>query len=327
MIIPTYNKSRYLEYTLTGFLKQSFPHFEMIIIDDGSTDLTREVVRRFETRLSIKYVHQPNRGRSAARNNGLERAANDIVVFNDDDRIPAPDYMAGHIRTIQQAEQAKIVSIGYKRTVLSRFYPEISPYYVSKRENLLLTYAHFFERNPEMIGKFQQGQPFDLFTCGQLEDDPNGVLERYYLYDGIENFKWDTMEFGDKLTGFHFDWACATTGNMAFNAARSNNLRFDESYLGWGIEDNDFSYQLKLAGYEYALAKSAVNYHQEHPRESVDQEKGLTNVDRFIRKFDTIETYLYKKIQQGDVRMIEAHRMLQKFSEAQTRGREYAAEY
>jgi len=87
VIIPVYNGERFLEDAVHEVHKQGDPNYELIVVDDGSTDGTRELAERFAE--AIQYVHQDNRGPAAARNVGLERARGDYVAFLDvDDQWP-----------------------------------------------------------------------------------------------------------------------------------------------------------------------------------------------------------------------------------------------
>src|SRR4029077_3096043 len=86
IIIPTYNKSRYLRQTLQSLLAQRHaPTFEVIVIDDGSQDDTVQVVAAIEAGFPLRYLRAPtNRGRAAVRNMGLERARGAVAIFLDD---------------------------------------------------------------------------------------------------------------------------------------------------------------------------------------------------------------------------------------------------
>jgi glycosyltransferase involved in cell wall biosynthesis len=87
IIIPTYNCAAYLSDAIGSALLQSAVPMEVIVVDDGSTDSTPDVIRRFEGK--VTYMRQDNAGVSAARNAGLQRAAGDWVAFLDsDDRLP-----------------------------------------------------------------------------------------------------------------------------------------------------------------------------------------------------------------------------------------------
>ena len=117
VIIPTYNKCKFLDLTLAGFLLQSYENFELIIIDDGSSDMTREVVRKYESKLDIRYIYKNNGGRSSARNYALKMDLGEYIIFNDDDRIPSPDLIKYHMDKLEKNN--KLVTIGYKHEILS----------------------------------------------------------------------------------------------------------------------------------------------------------------------------------------------------------------
>lgn len=83
IIIPTYNYGRYLAKAIRSCLEQTYGNLEIVIVDDGSTDDTREIVQGFDDR--VVYVFQQNQGVSAARNSGLDRASGAFVAFLDAD--------------------------------------------------------------------------------------------------------------------------------------------------------------------------------------------------------------------------------------------------
>lgn len=96
IIIPAYNTGRYLEPTIRSALDQTWPHIEVIVVDDGSTDGSLEVARRFEgPRLHV--IVQKNRGSCAARNTGARAARGDYVQFLDHDDLLAPDKIANQL--------------------------------------------------------------------------------------------------------------------------------------------------------------------------------------------------------------------------------------
>jgi len=94
VIIPTYNRSQFLSEALESVLAQSVFQsrkysFEIIIIDDGSTDDTRRVVERFSG--PINYYYQTHQGVSRARNHGLEKARGELIAFLDSDDLWLPE--------------------------------------------------------------------------------------------------------------------------------------------------------------------------------------------------------------------------------------------
>jgi len=89
IIIPTFNRGELTARAVESVLAQTYPAYEIVVIDDGSTDNTRELLlRRFENR--IRYVYQTNRGPGAARNTGIYEAGQEWVAFLDSDDVWLP---------------------------------------------------------------------------------------------------------------------------------------------------------------------------------------------------------------------------------------------
>lgn len=85
VILPTYNRAASIDRAIESVLNQTYRDFELIIVDDGSTDDTEEVVKRFSDDRVHYTRHQVNRGASAARNIGLEMAKGELIAFQDSD--------------------------------------------------------------------------------------------------------------------------------------------------------------------------------------------------------------------------------------------------
>jgi glycosyltransferase involved in cell wall biosynthesis len=103
VIIPTYNRKAWLLQTLESLASQSYPpaRFEVLVIDDGSTDDTA-LVAAMDFPFRLKYVWQENQGDAAARNTGVLHSQADVLVFIDDDIILAPEYLRYLVREHQQ---------------------------------------------------------------------------------------------------------------------------------------------------------------------------------------------------------------------------------
>jgi len=85
VIIPTYNRASFLKEAIESVLSQEYSNYELIIIDDGSTDNTKEIIKLFEGKL--RYYYQPHRGVSSARNAGLKLAQGNFIAFLDSDDL------------------------------------------------------------------------------------------------------------------------------------------------------------------------------------------------------------------------------------------------
>lgn len=94
IVFPVYNKSELLPTTLPSLLSQTYRDFELIAVDDGSTDGSGDFLDRLaKTDTRVKVIRQPNAGVSAARNAALDRASGDYVVFADADDTVCPDWL------------------------------------------------------------------------------------------------------------------------------------------------------------------------------------------------------------------------------------------
>ncbi|WP_289020803.1 glycosyltransferase family A protein [Desulfobacter postgatei] len=97
VIVPTYNHARYIGRTLTSILDQTYTDFEIIIIDDGSTDNTKAVVENFKD-YRIRYFYQENRGACAARNHGISKARGKYLLFEDADDFLESEHFEKYIK-------------------------------------------------------------------------------------------------------------------------------------------------------------------------------------------------------------------------------------
>jgi glycosyltransferase involved in cell wall biosynthesis len=98
VIIPTYNNRDALSRTLRSLFRQTLPadRFEIIVLDDGSTDGTGVMIETMDPPRPVHYHWQPNRGRSAARNAAARRAYGKVLLFLDSDIQASPDLLARH---------------------------------------------------------------------------------------------------------------------------------------------------------------------------------------------------------------------------------------
>ena len=99
IIIPTYNRWSYLQMTIDSVLAQTYPHIEIIVVDDGSTDLTAEGLNRYGSR--IRVIHQANQGGTAARNTGINAATGDYLTFLDHDDLMFPTKLERQIALLE----------------------------------------------------------------------------------------------------------------------------------------------------------------------------------------------------------------------------------
>ncbi|MBU0681659.1 MAG: glycosyltransferase family 2 protein [Proteobacteria bacterium] len=115
VIIPTHNGLRFLERAVTSVLKQSYDDFEVIIVDDGSTDATPELIENLVGQASgtIHSLHQKNSGPGAARNRGVGVSSGRYLLFLDDDDELLPDALALFAKEIERDNQVDFLWAGH----------------------------------------------------------------------------------------------------------------------------------------------------------------------------------------------------------------------
>lgn len=107
VVIPCYNQARFLGEAIEGVLEQSYPHFEVVVIDDGSTDNTSEVASRYP---GVRCIRQHNRGLAGARNEGIRRTIGDYLVFLDADDRLLPCALEVGLRELEAHPECAFVS-------------------------------------------------------------------------------------------------------------------------------------------------------------------------------------------------------------------------
>lgn len=127
IIIPTYNNERYISKTLNSLINQSFKKLEIIIVDDGSNDNTRSIVKEYlkEDR-RIKYYYQKNSGAPAARNYGFEKSNGEYIIYFDSDDEMLPD----GVKDLYECSSLKDYDI-----TIGNFYHHKNGYNVRHKQN------------------------------------------------------------------------------------------------------------------------------------------------------------------------------------------------
>lgn len=197
LIIPTYNRVKALLQTLRALENQSLQRekFEVIVVDDGSTDATEAEVKSFmnSTSVAIRYFKQANKKQGAARNLGIKHSQRPLLVFIGDDTVPAPDFLAEHLTYhAQKNRYGNAVVIGYTQwpkdirvTPFMRFIGEYGyqfGYSLIKGEGPL-PFNFFYTSNISILKSF-----LDELECIFEED--------------FTTYGWEDIELGYRLERF-----------------------------------------------------------------------------------------------------------------------------
>ncbi|GAX92001.1 glycosyltransferase family 2 protein [Effusibacillus lacus] len=111
VIIPTYNRGSFVIHAIESVLAQTFKDYEIIVVDDGSADNTRELVKKYGDK--VRYIHQKNQGPSAARNTGIRHAKGKYIAFCDSDDRFLPDKLQKQMDYIKRHPDCRFLYTWY----------------------------------------------------------------------------------------------------------------------------------------------------------------------------------------------------------------------
>ena len=154
LIIPVYNGDRFLTETLESVFNQDYQPFEVIVVDDGSTDRTAEIVRSFE---EARYIYQPNQGHAIAKNTGIAAAGGEFIAFLDADDLWTPNKLSAQVGLLLTNPEA-----GYA----------------------IAMQRYFFEPGTEL----PKGMNRDLLSKDQLAYVPSALLVCRSVFDEVGVF-------------------------------------------------------------------------------------------------------------------------------------------
>jgi len=301
--MAAFNKARFLDLTLASYRNQSHRGFEIVVVDDGSTDDTRQVVEHHRRHLDICYRRQTHAGRAAARNTGRKVAAGDLLVFSDDDRIVGRSFLAEHLAAHARATTPTFV-LGWSHGIVTRI-----------DRNLVGPLYPVLWRMLGRPGRRESPQAFALVTAGELRARFGAVVARLRTTDPDWEWKVSPVvaEFGEDLAGLEIPWFLGNTGNLSVPAALVRDVGgFDAAYTGYGMEDTDLCYGLVRAGARGRVARRAANYHQLHPVPSDRPDEMRGSLRHFVDKYRTLEAWLFALWFCGAMKLAAANRIVRR---------------
>ncbi|MDR0298917.1 MAG: glycosyltransferase [Streptococcaceae bacterium] len=159
IIIPVYNSEKFLRRTLQSVLEQSYQNFELLLIDDGSTDGSGQICDDFASKdLRVKVFHMENSGISSAQNKGLDEAKGAYITFCDNDDIYHPQYLEVLAYALENTEadiaKGRTASIGIselENLAYSSF--QVNKLNLTSFSNPLKKYHDIFIKSVKMWGK------------------------------------------------------------------------------------------------------------------------------------------------------------------------------
>ena len=192
VIVTIYNNEKYIKTCLDSLLVQTFQDFEIVVIDDGSTDQTSKVLDQYSTNSRLKIHHQPNAGVSAARNQGLKLSRGKLVCFVDSDDYVAKNYLEKLVAPLLQDSTIDIAVCGYQEIYQDHqasypLKPQLLTGYQATK-NLLLNQRDFDVLAWNKLYKKSLFTDYDiLYPVGQIHEDN---LTTYKLYSVAKNVQY-----------------------------------------------------------------------------------------------------------------------------------------
>lgn len=107
VVIPAYNQEKFITETIESILNQTYKDFEIIVVDDGSTDCTKQKLEKFGSK--IKIIEQPNLERAIARNNGVKNSQGEYIAFVDSDDIWTEDKLENQIKVLEEKKDCMFI--------------------------------------------------------------------------------------------------------------------------------------------------------------------------------------------------------------------------
>lgn len=211
VIVPAYNSESTIERCLKSLIKQTYNNMEIIVINDGSTDKTDEIIRRIvaENFDKIKYISRENKGIGFTRNEGLKNATGDLIGFTDSDDFVEPDMFEKMFLKMTESN-ADIVICNYNVCNLNS----------KNKVDIKLPSIVSFDDYPQIINKidfapwnklYKKELFNDVFFPENLKyEDLNTIIKVFskskkivklndYLYNYLINSNGETVTINDKI--------------------------------------------------------------------------------------------------------------------------------
>lgn len=235
VLLACYNQAPALRLTLEHLTDQSFQNFEVICCDDGSTDDTQSLLKKFRTQLRLVHVWQKNEGfrKTWILNQGARLARGEYLVLLDSDCVPHPDFLKAHWQLKEPGRY-----LAGRRVDLG---PRLSAKYLSQELTMKVGSSTFYEH---VIKSWIAGDTQKAHRSWPVTSD---WLRRVFGYHKVADMMGCNGSF------FKTDF-------FQING-------FDESFVGYFREDGDLEERFKNAGLVVKSAKSmALQFHLWHPR-------------------------------------------------------------
>ncbi len=248
VIIPLYNKENYIENTLKSILNQTFTDYEVLIVNDCSTDKSVEKVKPFLSETIRLIEHTVNKGLSASRNTGIKKANANYITFLDADDVWKPTFLETIHQLVKDFPEAKIFGTNYEEVYSNNI---VSP----------INFSNVIDsNNAQIIDFFKYNLGQGIYNHGSVCFHKS-VYEKAGLYDETIDFAED-IDFNIRANYF-FKLAYSNTIQMQYfmetgaqltrSSILNKRLPDYDKYDAFAKENNSLSKYLSFE--RYVLAK------------------------------------------------------------------------
>ena len=212
IIIPVYNSEKYLEACISSIINQNYQNFELILVDDGSTDNSDSILKKY-SKLDerVKTVYKENGGVSSARNTGIDTSKNDYIIFVDSDDILEKNTLDYYNKLVNEN-----IGVDFFQTKLENFETSIPKIDNDKVEEKILTNQERKKAiNKLLIGdtryvdfKIFPGPVCKIYKKNIIEENRIRFRKEFFMYeDGIFNLEYmlkcKSLCFSNCITYFY----------------------------------------------------------------------------------------------------------------------------
>lgn len=262
VVIPTYNYKTILQKTIDSLCQQSLDNdlFEVIVVDDGSSDGTEQLVADYQDKINIRYYYQSDLGFrvARARNIGIDNARFSRILFFDAGMGASPVLLEKHYQWLTKDPQAVVLGLSYG------------------------VYEFTTQRHQQLSDILQQS---DLGKALPEMQPHRALYDCRYNYMESVNFDFKAVPI---------PWILCWTGHVSCSTAMLRQIGgFDEWFSAWGGEDVELGIRLHQAGCAFELIEGMEAVHYPHLKDpDSKQQSALNNIDYIHNKHQLPSTGL-----------------------------------